>query len=238
MFINTKYRSTKTEIMDDFSLEGEMLRKSLNHVAAINKRLGGNKATISGLNTLLKGQLRGLTVSIVDLGCGNGDMLRAVADYGRKNNFTFKLTGIDANKYTVSYARKLSTNYPEISYRKMNVLLDDLSGLNSDIVLATLFIHHFKNEEIESLIKSLTPKINTGFIINDLQRSRTAYYLFKLISIFFLNPMIRKDGLTSVLRGFKKAELSDLSKKLPGTDSTICWKWAFRYQWIIKKHES
>ena len=235
MFVSTKYRSAEKEIMDDLFMEGEMLRKTLDQIAAINKRLGGNKATIDGVHTLLKGMPKDSICTIIDLGCGSGDMLRAVADYGRKNKFIFRLTGIDANEYTVNYARKQSTSYPEISYIKMDVLDDAFTGSAYDIVLATLFLHHFTNEEIESLLNPLVKNTRTGIVINDLHRSRTAYYLFKLISLFISNPMVKKDGAISVLRGFKKNELIALSKKIKGTVSSIRWKWAFRYQWIIKR---
>ncbi len=235
MFVNTSYRSTEDEIMDDLSMEGEMLRQTLDKLAQINQRLGGNQATINGLQTLLKTESKDAVISIVDLGCGSGDMLRAVADFGRKNNFIFKLTGIDANEYTINYARKLSVNYPEISYIKMDILADEFSGIAFDIVITTLFLHHFTNQQIEDLLIPVVNKARIGVVVNDLHRSSAAYYLFKVISLFLKNPMVKKDGAVSVLRGFKKNDLISISKKLKDSVSTIHWKWAFRYQWIIKK---
>jgi hypothetical protein len=47
--------------------------------------------------------------------------------------------------------------------------------------------------------------------------------------------MSREDGLVSILRGFKKDELIRFSEKLNLTNYKIQWKWAFRYQWIIRK---
>jgi hypothetical protein len=47
--------------------------------------------------------------------------------------------------------------------------------------------------------------------------------------------MSREDGLVSILRGFKKPELINFSKINKLENYTINWKWAFRYQWIIKK---
>ncbi len=235
MFVNTKYRSTEEEIMDNLSMEGEMLRKALDNIAAINKRLGGNQATISGLKTLLKTESKDAVITLVDMGCGSGDMLRAVADYGRRNNFIFKLIGIDANEFTVNYARKLSENYPEISYIKMDILGDEFSGITFDIAITTLFLHHFTNQQIEDLLISIVKNVRIGIVVNDLHRSSVAYYLFKGLSFFINNSMVKKDGAISVLRGFKKNELNAISKKLKDSVSTIHWKWAFRYQWIIKK---
>ena len=46
--------------------------------------------------------------------------------------------------------------------------------------------------------------------------------------------MVRQDGLTSVLRAFKKKDLENISKKIK-VHFSIQWKWAFRYLWILKK---
>ena len=200
MFINTKYRSTRQEDMDDLSMEGDLLQNTLDQLVLINKRLGGNKATINGLHTLLKAEPKDAAISIVDLGCGSGDILRAVADYGRKNNYTFKLTGIDANEYTVNYARKLSVKYPEISFIKMDVQSIEFSGLSFDIGITTLFLHHFTNQEIDHLLIPIVKKARIGVVINDLHRSSIAYYLFKAVCLFIKNPMVKKDGAIAVLR--------------------------------------
>lgn len=233
--MNTRYRSDKTEIMDDLDMSGDVLLRALDQIAAINKWLGGNKATIRGLNALLEKTPGDVPVTIIDLGCGNGDMIRAVADLGRKKERSFKLIGVDANEHTVEYARKRSAGYPEISYLKMDVLSDEFSALGGDIVLATLFMHHFKEPEIEKLLASLLTRVRTGIVINDLHRSPVAYRLFRMISLFISNPMARNDGALSVLRGFKKRELLKINDKLPGVTGSVKWVWAFRYLWIIRK---
>jgi hypothetical protein len=57
--------------------------------------------------------------------------------------------------------------------------------------------------------------------------------LFKLLSLAISNEMIVQDGLTSILRSFRRKELERLSNQLQ-LNSKIRWKWAFRYQWLIK----
>jgi 2-polyprenyl-3-methyl-5-hydroxy-6-metoxy-1,4-benzoquinol methylase len=232
--INTSNRSNEKEIMDDFSMKGELLQHTLDQIGLINKRLGGNKITINGLKQLLRDQPGERIITILDIGCGSGEMLELMADYGRKNGYHFKLIGIDANEFTVNYARKRSSGYPEISYLEMDIMDEGLEKMDFDILTATLFLHHFSNDVIGIFLGRLIKKAGIGIVINDLHRSRTAWFLFKLISLFISNPMVRNDGATSVLRGFKKQELITISKKIPGR-STIKWKWAFRYQWIIKR---
>jgi 2-polyprenyl-3-methyl-5-hydroxy-6-metoxy-1,4-benzoquinol methylase len=235
MRINTKFRTDDPEIMDDFSLEGEELREALDKIAKINQLLGGNKLTLQGLMALLPKTNKKNTVTIVDVGCGNGDMLRKIADFGNKNGYDFNLIGIDANAFTVRHAVKLSVNYNNINYLCEDIFTMDQSKLSCDVMVCTLTLHHFKEEEILHILTRFKGASSLGIVINDLQRSALSYRLFQLLCVIFrLNRMSKEDGLVSILRGFKKKELIDFSKKLNFKKYNIQWKWAFRYQWIIQ----
>lgn len=235
MIVNTKYRAVAREIMDDFSLEGEELRNALDKIADINKLLGGNRLTLNGVKQLLK-ETNKQEITIVDVGCGNGGMLRMLADYEKETNIDFRLIGIDANNYTIKYARKLSKDYPNIEFKCLDIFDDKFKDLSYDIVLCTLTLHHFKDDEILKIIATFNNNAAIGVVINDLHRSKIAYRLFSFMcGLFNLNRMSREDGLLSILRGFKKEELELYSKKLNLNNSRIQWKWAFRYQWIISK---
>lgn len=236
MSINTKYRTQEAEIMDDFSLQGRELRTALDQIARINQLLGGNKVTLSGIKKILKKVNTSEPIVITDVGCGNGDMLRMLADYGLKNHLKFKLIGIDANLFTVNYARTLSNEYQNIEYLCLDIFSDEFNQLEYDIVLCTLTLHHFTNEQILNIITTFNNNAKSGIVVNDLHRSKLAYNLFKLIcKVFNLSKMSREDGLVSILRGFKNQELEQFSKKINLKNYTINWKWAFRYQWIITK---
>ena len=236
MFINTTFRTNEPEIMDDFAMEGEILRKALDKIAKINQFLGGNKLTLQGVQLFLKSIDKSKPLTILDVGCGNGDMLRKLADFGTANKYNFNLVGIDANEFTVNYAKKLSTTYKNINYKCLDIFDKQFVDIKYDIVLSTLTLHHFKNKQIENLLQDFYQNASIGIIINDLQRSEISYRLFQLLCfVFRIEEMPRKDGLTSILRGFKKQDLITFSEKLEFKKYTINWKWAFRYQWIIRK---
>lgn len=230
--VNTTYRTEAEEIMDDFSINGPILNDALDKLATINKLLGGNVVTLKGVKTLLKNHPKTKLITIVDLGCGGGDILRAISKYGRKEGYNFKLIGIDANKNTTDYAETLSRDYDNISFVHEDVFSDEFKMLEYDIVITTLFLHHFKEAQLCLLLSHLLKIAKIGLVINDLHRHRLAYYLFKLITMPIKNKMIIEDGLTSVLRGFKRKELVDLSKHLDNR-YRLKWKWAFRYQLIF-----
>tara|TARA_R110002012_G_scaffold50790_7_gene131353 strand:- start:18292 stop:19002 length:711 start_codon:yes stop_codon:yes gene_type:complete len=233
LFVNTTYRSNTTELMDDFSIKGELLRDTLDKLGKINKWLGGNYVTLNGLRQLIKDQPKDKTYTLIDLGCGHGDILRLIADYGRKHKYSFNLIGIDANQDAIDYAAELSEGYDELSFKKLDVFSDEFQSLDYDIALSTLFLHHLNQDEIHTLLKTIQSKAKLGIVINDLHRNSIAYGLFKSLGLVISNEMIVQDGLTSILRAFKRRELESISKEL-NLKSKIRWKWAFRYQWLIR----
>jgi SAM-dependent methyltransferase len=232
--ISTKNRSTQWEMMDDFSLEGKGLRNNLDVLSVINKWLGGNRISENGVLKLLSGHAKDHPVRIVDLGCGNGDMLRRISSIGRKKGYTFDLIGIDANLDTIAYARELSRGFNDIHFLQMDIFSDEFDMLDYDIVLLTLFLHHFSDSEIIEKLAKITKKTSLGVVVNDLHRHKLAYVLFNLLTLFAGSEMIRNDGLISILKGFKRKELEGYALQIKSR-SQIKWKWAFRYQWILQK---
>lgn len=217
-------------------MEGEILREALDKIAKINQLLGGNQLTLQGVQKLLQNVDKLKPITIVDVGCGNGDMLRKLADFGIQNGYNFNLIGVDANNFTINYAKKLSKEYTKIEYLCEDIFKSVFSELKYDIVLCTLTLHHFNDNEIENLLKIFYANSKIGIVINDLHRSSISYRLFQILCfVFGLNEMSKQDGLTSILRGFKKEELINFSKKMSFKKYSIQWKWAFRYQWIIEK---
>ena len=236
--IDTTKRTDESEIMDDFELQGPELEKTLEDLENINKWLGGNKITLQGIKKLVRNQPKDKTIQIVDIGCGNGAILREIAKWGRTRNYQFQLTGIDANPNTIEIAEKLSAYYPEIQFSTLNVFSEDYKNREFNIVLCTLTLHHFNDSEIISILNNFYKQAKIGIVINDLHRSKIAYFLFQAFCrVFIKNEIARKDGLTSILRGFKKEDILALASKIPAINNEIRWKWAFRYQWIIEKQQ-
>ena len=121
LLVDTTYRTDEEEIMDDFSIDGPILNDALDKLATINKLLGGNGVTLDGLKMLLKNQPKNQPITIIDLGCGGGDILRSIANFGIKEGYNFKLIGIDANKNATDYATQLSSDYGNIQFLYVDV---------------------------------------------------------------------------------------------------------------------
>lgn len=238
MILSLKNRSTQEELMDDHELKGKKLQQVLEDLTTVNKWLGGNRVTIQGVEKLLEGKPKDKEISIADLGCGNGTVLRELAKWGRENGYKLKLVGMDANEHTIKVAQAECIEYKEIDLLPLNVLNSAFEKHRFDIITTTLTLHHFSDEEIERLLKKFVNQANYGVVINDLERNMKAYFLFMAFSSIFLKTKIaRKDGLTSIQRGFKKEELEEFAKGVNAPKQEIKWFWAFRYQWLIFKNE-
>lgn len=224
------HRSTSKEIMDDLQVGGEELEQTLKELRTINKLLGGNHVTIAGIKTLIKSNPKE-DYTIADIGCGGGDMLQIIADWAYRKEIPCALIGIDANENIISLAQKKLDDYLNIRFEVANVFDRDFLHEPVDIINFTLFTHHFTDEELIFLLRTLKSKAKLGLVINDLHRHPLAYYSIKLLTRFFSKSgMVKNDGPISVLRGFKKSDWVKILQKSGFENVEISWNWAFRWK--------
>lgn len=232
------YRSAEKELLDEPNIPCGLLFKNLRELDILNRTTGGHTISIKGIKKLITDHQK--LYRVVDLGCGSGDSLRAIADWARVNNYRVHLTGVDWNAQTIAYLKIHCKNYPEISgihadykeYLKENVLID--------IVHCSLFCHHLTDDELICLFSYLGHYVKTGFIINDLQRHWLPYYAAWFFTRLLNGTKLAKnDGPVSVLRGFKSGELMDLLACAEIKFFSIQQEFAFRFLIVGKsgKHK-
>jgi 2-polyprenyl-3-methyl-5-hydroxy-6-metoxy-1,4-benzoquinol methylase len=219
--------------MDDLWCEGQVLNQTLRELEVINKWLGGNNITLSALEQLLHAFPTSKEVTIIDLGCGGGDMLRIIDAWGQRRNLRMKLIGIDANPHIIDFAKSNLKDYPHIQFYTQNIFSETFLNQTYDIVIGTLFYHHFSNEQLTHFFGNLKRQVRIGFIVNDIHRHWLAYYSIKFLTSFFSkSSMVKYDAPLSVLRAFKKKELEKIFHEVPVEHFSIRWKWAFRWKVI------
>ena len=223
-------RSTEDEMMDDFSLGHKIIDPIMDELEVVNKMLGGYNVFFDAFDRL---KLRdGMIIS--DWGCGGGDSLRRIAIWARKKDLKIKLIGIDATPAAVEYAREKSDKFPEIAYVLADVMSDDLHTNQFDIVISSLFTHHFKDAEWIKLIQKMTDCASTAVIVNDLHRHWFAYHSIGILtSIFSKSEMVKHDSKVSVMRSFKRDDLKNMLHSAGIENYTLKWMWAFRWQLSI-----
>jgi 2-polyprenyl-3-methyl-5-hydroxy-6-metoxy-1,4-benzoquinol methylase len=232
--INFSVRSTGSEIMDDLDCHGSVVEQTLRELDFINKWLGGNAVTIRAVKSVWRKIPKDQTVYIADLGCGSGEMLRILARLAAKENRKVILKGFDANPHIVKYATDHSQKFNNISFEAINVFSEEFQMQKFDLILSTLFIHHFSDIEIEKLLSDLVKQTRSAIIINDIHRHPLAFHAIKFLTkIFSRSAMVRFDAPLSVLRAFTKKEFLSILNKAAITSFLLVWKWAFRWQLVI-----
>ena len=236
MISQFEHRSDQQEMMDDLNCHGQEVNQTLKELGIINRWLGGNHITVNGIGKILDAfDSFQQPLSIADLGCGGGDMLNLVARWARKSGIAVKLYGIDANPNIVEYARSNSQLFPEITYETMDIFSQEFQSQQYDIILCTLFTHHFNETQLVRLFKGMYHQTKLGVVINDLHRHWLAYWSIRLITgLFSQSVMVRNDAPISVQRGFTKRELLRIVDEASIGKFQISWGWAFRWQLILQ----
>lgn len=232
-------RSAEKELMDNLALDDAALTRNLQELEAVNHWLGARTTLIRALAEVCRRHpllLDGRTVTIADLGCGGGDLLRAVHDWADAKALTVALVGVDANPFMVRHAAERSRGFSEIRFETANVLSDAFKTMRFDIVCLNTFCHHLSDSDLVRLLKQLETQASTAIIVNDLHRHWIAYLSIKWISwLLDFSYLARHDGPLSVLRAFRKRELIDLIERADFDRYRIRWRWAFRWEVILWK---
>lgn len=229
--VDFKNRSEQKELMDDMDCDGPLVDRSLAELDFINHWLGGNWVSLEGLKKLIDKNKN--PFSIIDLGCGSGSLLAKMArKYPNQMNVGI---GIDANSYIVKYARSTQSGFKQLSFKSVNVLVAPEKDFSCDILHASLFLHHFSHDELVMLFEKFKRQGIRGMVINDLHRHWLAYYSIKYLTQWFSkSTMVQNDGPLSVMRGFRRREWIRIFEDSGIENYKIRWKWAFRWQIIIK----
>jgi ubiquinone/menaquinone biosynthesis C-methylase UbiE len=236
---NLSFRSNEKELIDDLELDNDALRQNLEELALINKYLGGNQVTTSGLSNLMTSPLslrRGVggEVKIADLGCGGGDMLMVMANWAKKKGINAQFIGIDANDFMIDFGTKRTANYPNISYLHQDIFSEEFKEKSFDIITMTLFCHHFSDESLIKLLQQLRKQTRIGIVINDIHRHWFAYHSIAWITKLFLKSyLVKNDAKLSVWRAFIREDLEKIIQKAGFTKYSIRWKWAFRWEVVL-----
>jgi SAM-dependent methyltransferase len=146
------YRSNEKELLDEPNILSGLLYKNLGELDILNRTTGGHAISLKGIKQLITDHDK--IYHVVDLGCGSGDALKAIADWTRLNNYSVRLTGVDMNVNAIDYLKIHCVNYPEIS----GITTDYQDFINKneviDIVHCSLFCHHLGDDELLRLFIS------------------------------------------------------------------------------------
>jgi 2-polyprenyl-3-methyl-5-hydroxy-6-metoxy-1,4-benzoquinol methylase len=196
------------EMMDREQPVSIELERDLERIRQLNGWFGSYRLVLGFIRNWIKPTDK---LRVVDLATGSGDIPRLIVDYSRKIRTRIEIDALDRQPATLEVARRLSVDYPEISYREANIL-EWKSVEAYDITLCTLALHHFSNEDAVRLLRRCRQVSKRFVLVSDLRRSFSLIAgVYLLTTLIFREPMTRYDARLSAIRAFSFSEMRDLA---------------------------
>jgi SAM-dependent methyltransferase len=200
--VNLSQRAELVEMMDQ-PCSYEQLRECLHDIARVNRLTFAYRPTISWMDELIAARPSPIgPLRVVDVGCGDGDMLRRIDAWAAKREVSVALTGIDLNPDAIRAAREATPPTQQIQWIVGDALANAAIG-DIDVVICSLLTHHLTDPQIVQFLQWIERTTRCGWFVNDLHRKQIPYHLFRLWAPFTTwHPFVKNDGAVSIRRSF------------------------------------
>jgi len=189
------------ELMDDPGLDAATYRAVLHDLAKVNRATFAYRPTLDFLRRAVGSRK---SLRLLDVGFGDGDMLRRVARWASRRGIAAQLTGIDLNPRSVAAALETPSTAP-IRYLAGDYAA--LAGEGFDCVISSLVAHHMSHDQLIAFLRFMDREARVGWFVNDLHRHAFAHASFPLLaSVMGWHRIVRLDGATSIARSFRPRE--------------------------------
>jgi 2-polyprenyl-3-methyl-5-hydroxy-6-metoxy-1,4-benzoquinol methylase len=228
--LNLTQRSNEAEWLDGADLDPVELARVLRDLATFNQLFLGHYPLLHWLGQAVRAAGNRAPLTLVDIGCGYGDLLRAIRRWARRRNLDINLLGVDLNAETIGIARSATSAADRIDFEVVNIF--ELARTTPiDLMVSSLVTHHLSDDQITEFLQLMEKNARCGWAICDLQRNRFLYHFIGIASrLGRFHPMITHDGQISVARSLRRTEWESriADAGISAADVSIRW-FLFRY---------
>jgi 2-polyprenyl-3-methyl-5-hydroxy-6-metoxy-1,4-benzoquinol methylase len=216
-------RVRREEQMDDPGLDPAVYDKVLLDLGRVNVWTFAARPTLSFLKRATAGRK---SFRLLDVGFGDGGMLRAIARWAQKRGLEADLVGVDLNPKSAATARAATPDGMKIDYRTGDY--HDQGG-GFDLVVSSLVAHHMADAQLLEFLRWMDGQARLGWFVNDLHRHPLAYHGFPLLTALLRSHrIVREDGRLSIARSFRPAEWRAILAEAGVGGVRICRRFPFR----------
>ena len=219
-----EHRAIADELMDADDLDADTYGAVMHDLARVNTITLARRPTLLFLDRLatakaarllaaaqaeagpgMRVRMGPVPLRILDVGFGDGDMLRAIARWAARRNVAAELTGIDLNPRSLAAARTATPAEMTIDWRTGDYA--ELAGMQWDAVISSLVAHHMSHPQLVAFLRFMDGEAREGWFINDLHRHGFAYQAFPLLArLTRWHPIVAHDGRLSIARSYRPHE--------------------------------
>ena len=217
-------RSHQAEQMDADDLDPETYAAILADLAQVNRLTLARRPTLDFVALAVGGRSH---FRLLDVGFGQGDMLRTIARWAARRGKTAELFGVDLNPRSAPVARAATPPDLAIDYRTGDYA--DLAGAGFDLIISSIVTHHMNDAELDNFLRFMEAEATRGWFVNDLHRHAFAYWGFPwLARTMRWHRIVREDGTLSIARSFRADEWRAILARAGIANARIVRRFPFR----------
>ncbi|GAA0725844.1 hypothetical protein GCM10009106_00110 [Sphingomonas japonica] len=188
--------------MDAPDLDPAVYAAVLGDLAKVNRVTMAARPTMRFLDRAIASRTH---LRLLDVGFGDGDMLRTIARWAARRGVAAELVGIDLNPHSAPAAQAKGDGGGRITYRSGDYA--DLAGEDWDVVVSSLVAHHMDRMQLIAFLRFMRAQARIGWFVNDLHRHRLAHAGFPVLAAAMRwHPIVRHDGRLSIARSYRPHE--------------------------------
>lgn len=219
-------RADAEELMDADDLDPATYAAVVHDLARVNTLTLARRPTINFLGEVRR-RHPAAPLRILDVGFGDGDMLRAIARWARKRDQPVELVGIDLNPRSAPAAREGTPADMAIEYRTGDY--EGLGGQRWDVVLSSLVAHHMTHAQLVGFVRFMENESRCGWFVNDLHRHGFAWMGYPLLAMLMRwHPIVRHDGQLSIARSYRPSEWGPILAEAEVNNACVTRVFPFR----------
>ncbi len=212
MFPDLSVRDAEVvELMDDPECDPVLLAQTYAQFPLVNTIVGGWRG-------VYRREIRGRggedAIRVLDIGCGGGDISRAIVRWARRDRLRVEVVAIDPDPRAISWARG-QESMAELTLRAVHSSELVAEEAIFDVVISNHLLHHLAADQLSALLDDSPRLLAPGGVAlhRDIARGYPAYIAFAAVTAPFpplhrRRSFLRTDGLTSIRRSYTRRELS------------------------------
>jgi SAM-dependent methyltransferase len=200
--MSLRVRAVAEELMDADDLDAAIYAEVVGDLATVNVLTMAGRPTLDFLERATRGMA---SFRLLDVGFGDGDMLRRIARWANRRGLSAELVGVDLNPRSALAA---TAHTPaDLGIRYVTGDYAEFAGGDWDVIVSSLVAHHMTHAQLIAFLRFMDVESRRGWLVNDLNRHGFAHWGFPVLArIAGWHRIVRLDGTLSIARSYRPAE--------------------------------
>ncbi|MEW5981221.1 MAG: methyltransferase domain-containing protein [Acidobacteriota bacterium] len=227
------------ELMDDPALDPAEHRRALDALgwaSVVSLTAPSIWPAIHELAAVVTGR----PIRVLDVACGGGHLVVALAGLARRDGLAIDLIGCDVSAVAVDYARALArrSGHERVRFVQADAFSGDELALDGsgepgsigfDAVISSLFLHHLDDDAVVAMLARMRRAARLLVVASDLRRTKLGFaYAWVGCRVLGRSRVFRVDGALSVRAAFTMEEVRRLADAAGLDRARVIARWPQR----------